>query len=355
MPTAEPVPPTPGPTPGSASGPTPGSTPGPTARPTVAVEVVGLVKRYGPVTAVDGLDLTAPIGAVTAVLGPNGAGKTTTLEVCEGYRRPDAGQVRVLGLDPHGPTGRSGGGGRAGGREALCRRVGVMLQEGGVYGSVSADQALRHAAALYANPQPVDRLLERLGLLACARTPYRRLSGGQQRRVGLALALVGRPELVFLDEPSAGLDPQARLAVADLVRLLRTDGASVVLTTHDMAEAEELAQYVVIVDAGRVVAAGSPADLVGANGGASVVRFDCDPGLDTGSLATALGSAGAGPPVVRETGPGHYEVVGALDPAAPARVTAWCAERGLAPTQLSLRPRSLNDVFLELTGRELRP
>jgi len=145
------------------------------------------------------------------------------------------------------------------------------------------------------------------------------------------------------------------LAVADLVRLLRTDGASVVLTTHDMAEAEELAQYVVIVDAGRVVAAGSPADLVGANGGASVVRFDCDPGLDTGSLATALGSAGAGPPVVRETGPGHYEVVGALDPAAPARVTAWCAERGLAPTQLSLRPRSLNDVFLELTGRELRP
>lgn len=209
------------------------------------VQVRALVKRYGAKTAVDGLDLVARPG-VTAVLGPNGAGKTTTVETCEGYRRPDSGTVRVLGLDPV----REGA--------ALRPRIGVMLQSGGVYSGARAEEMLRHVAKLHAHPLDVDALIERLGLDSCGRTSYRRLSGGQQQRLALAMAVVGRPELVFLDEPTAGLDPQARRATWDLVRDLRADGVSVILTTHHMDEAEELSDDVAIIDGGRVVAQGSP-------------------------------------------------------------------------------------------------
>ncbi len=209
------------------------------------VQVQALVKRYGTKTAVDGLDLAARQG-VTAVLGPNGAGKTTTVEICEGYRRPDSGTVRVLGLDPVRESA------------ALRPRIGVMLQSGGVYAGARADEMLRHVAKLHARPLDVDALIERLGLGSCGRTSYRRLSGGQQQRLALAMAVVGRPELVFLDEPTAGLDPQARHATWDLVRDLRDDGVCVVLTTHHMDEAEQLADDVAIIDGGRVVAQGSP-------------------------------------------------------------------------------------------------
>jgi ABC-2 type transport system ATP-binding protein len=323
----------------------PGADPtGPAATPP-AVTVDGLVARYGAVTAVDGLSLTAPSGAVTAVLGPNGAGKTTTLETCEGYRLADEGTVRVLGRDPRRDAA------------ALRSRVGVMLQEGGVYGAVSARRTLEHAARLYAHPLPVDALLDRLGLTQVQRTAYRRLSGGQQRRVSLALALVGRPELAFLDEPSAGLDPQARIAVADLVRELRRCGTSVVLTTHDMVEAESLADHVVIVDAGRVVAAGPPDQLVREGGRpVTVVHFTAAPGLDVAELVSSLSRASDGGAVRGlEPAPGSYEVVGSdLGAGALTRVSLWCAERDVVPQQLGLRPRSLNDVFLEITGRELR-
>lgn len=209
------------------------------------LQVQALVKRYGTKTAVNGLDLVAGSG-VTAVLGPNGAGKTTTVETCEGYRKPDAGTVRVLGLDPVRESA------------ALRPRIGVMLQSGGVYSGARADEMLRHIAKLHAHPLDVDALIERLGLGGCGRTTYRRLSGGQQQRLALAMAVVGRPELVFLDEPTAGLDPQARRATWDLVRDLRTDGVSVVLTTHHMDEAEQLADDVAIIDAGKVIAQGSP-------------------------------------------------------------------------------------------------
>jgi ABC-2 type transport system ATP-binding protein len=187
-----------------------------------AVEVVDLVKRYGGVTAVDGLTAVVEQGRVTAVLGPNGAGKTTTIEMCEGYRRPDSGTVRVLGLDPRRDA------------RALRPRVGVMLQAGGVYPGVKAVEMLRHVAALHAHPLDVDALVDRLGLGSAGRTAYRRLSGGQQQRLSLAMAVVGRPELVFLDEPTAGLDPQARRATWELVEDLRGDGVTVVLTTHYM-------------------------------------------------------------------------------------------------------------------------
>ena len=301
-----------------------------------AVELVDLVKRYGARAAVDGLTAAFPVASVTALLGPNGAGKTTTVEICEGYRTADAGSVRVLGLDP----ARDG--------RRLRPRVGVMLQSGGVYPSVRAGEMLRHVASLHAHPLDPGTLTERLGLGAVGRTQYRRLSGGQQQRVALALAVVGRPELVFLDEPTAGLDPQARLATWDLVRDLRRDGVSVVLTTHHMDEAEQLADHVVVVDHGRVVAAGSPAELTA--GAAGSVRFRAAPGLDLAALAAALPSATE----VSEVAPGSYRVDGDVDSRFVADLTAWCAERDVMPEGLTVGRRSLEDVFLELTGSELR-
>ncbi|GHA81945.1 ABC transporter ATP-binding protein [Streptomyces termitum] len=302
-----------------------------------AVRVRGLVKRYGQKTAVDGLDLDVRTGTVTAVLGPNGAGKTTTIETCEGYRRPDAGTVRVLGLDPVADAA------------ALRPRVGVMLQSGGVYSGARAEEMLRHTAKLHAHPLDVDALIERLGLGSCGRTTYRRLSGGQQQRLSLAMAVVGRPELVFLDEPTAGLDPQARRATWELVRDLRTDGVTVVLTTHHMDEAEELADDVAIVDAGRVAAQGSPERLC--RGGAeNTLRFGGRPGLDLDSLVKALpdGSEAA------EPAPGSYRITGSVDPQLLATVTTWCAQHGVLPDRISVERHTLEDVFLELTGKELR-
>ncbi|MCX4746242.1 ABC transporter ATP-binding protein [Kitasatospora sp. NBC_01287] len=303
-----------------------------------AVEIAGLVKRYGEKTAVDGLDLRIERGTVTAVLGPNGAGKTTTIETCEGYRRPDAGTVRVLGLDPV--------------RQAaeLRPRIGVMLQSGGVYAGARAEEMLRHTARLHADPLDVPALVERLGLGSCGRTAYRRLSGGQQQRLALAMAVVGRPELVFLDEPTAGLDPQARRATWELVRDLRRDGVTVVVTTHYMDEAEQLADAVNIVDGGRVIAAGSPEELC--RGGAeSSLHFDGPAGLDLGALTKVLPDGAA----AVELAPGSYRVQATpIDPGLVAAVTAWCAEAGVLPERLTVQRRSLEDVFLELTGRELR-
>ncbi|MCF6523373.1 ABC transporter ATP-binding protein [Streptomyces sp. JJ36] len=302
-----------------------------------AVEIAGLVKRYGSKTAVDGLDLTVAAGSVTAVLGPNGAGKSTTVEICEGFRRPDAGTVRVLGLDP---VTRSA---------ALRPRIGVMLQSGGVYPTTRAEEMLRHVAALHAHPLDVPALAARLGLDGCGRTPYRRLSGGQRQRLALAMAVVGRPELVFLDEPTAGLDPQARRATWALVRELRADGVTVVLTTHHMEEAEELADAVAVVDRGRVIAEGTPEELC--RGGAeNSLRFTGRPGLDLSSLLKAL------PPetAAAELTPGGYRVTGTVDPQLLATVTSWCAQNGVLPDRITVERRTLEDVFLELTGKELR-
>ena len=295
------------------------------------------MKRYGAKTAVDGLDLSVPEGSVTAVLGPNGAGKTTTVEVCEGYRTPDEGSVRVLGLDPVADAA------------ALRPRIGIMLQSGGVYPGARAGEMLRHMAALHAHPLDPDELIERLGLGGCGRTPYRRLSGGQQQRLALAMAIVGRPRLVFLDEPSAGLDPQARRATWDLVRELRADGVTVVLTTHFMDEAEELADEVAIVDGGRVIAGGSPEQLC--RGGAeNSLRFTGRPGLDLDSLLKALPDGTE----ATEPVPGGYRVTGDVGPELLATVTSWCAQHGVLPDRISVERRTLEDVFLELTGKELR-
>jgi ABC-2 type transport system ATP-binding protein len=297
-----------------------------------------MVKRYGPTTAVDGLSLTAGRGEVTAILGPNGAGKTTTVEVCEGYRRADAGTVRVLGCDPVRDVAR------------LRPRVGVMLQAGGIPPAVPAGEYLRTLSRFHVKPHDTAWLLDIVGLTAHAKAPYKRLSGGQQQRLSLAAAVLGRPELVFLDEPTAGMDPQARHATWDLVTALKSDGVAVILTTHFMEEAERLADHVVIIDHGRAVADGTPAALTGSAG---QLRFRAEPGLDIDSLLTALPSGSA----AKESPAGRYLIEvpgGTVQPALLAAVTAWCADRSVLPSSLQIESRTLEDVFLELTGRDLR-
>jgi ABC-2 type transport system ATP-binding protein len=302
-----------------------------------AVEIDGLVKRYRNATAVAGLTLHAGRDQVTAILGPNGAGKTTTIETCEGYRRPDAGTVRVLGLDPVADARK------------LRPKVGVMLQAGGVPTTVRAGEYLRVMARFYANPLDPALLLERLGLTGCARTAYKQLSGGQQQRLALAAAVVGRPELVFLDEPTAGLDPQARHATWELIESLRAAGTAVILATHYMEEAERLADEVAIIDHGQLVARGSPAELTGTAG---QLRFRAQAGLDLDGLVAALPVGAA----AKESPAGHYliERPDGIDPQLIAAVTAWCADHGVLAAGLQIESRTLEDVFLELTGRELR-
>ncbi len=302
-----------------------------------ALYAEGLVKHFGEVKAVDGVDLSLPRGSVLAMLGPNGAGKTTTVELCEGFQRPDAGTVRVLGLDPLADG------------ERLRARIGVMPQGGGAYPGVRAGEMLRLVAACSARPLSTDWLLDVLGLQSAARTPYKRLSGGQQQRLALACAVVGRPELAFLDEPTAGMDPQGRRLVWDLITALRRDGVGVLLTTHLMDEAEALADQVVIIDRGRVVASGTPASLT-AQSGDQELRFRARPGMDLVALAGALPSGYA----AEEPSAGTYLVRGLMSPKVLAAVTGWCAEQGVLADEVRIARRSLEDVFLDLTGRELR-
>ncbi len=304
-----------------------------------AVEIDGLVMRYGEKVAVDDLSLTVPRHSVTAVLGPNGAGKTTTLETCEGYRKPHQGKVRVLGLDPVRQ------------RQQLLPRIGVMLQGSGAWSGARAMEMLHHVARLHAHPLDVDLLAERLGLGECGRTPYRRLSGGQQQRLGLAMAVVGRPEIVFVDEPTAGMDVQARRTTWALLRELRDHGVTVVLTTHYLEEAEQLADLVQIIDHGRLIASGSPLELT--RGGATatirlVVTRPFPPGAPE-SLRAVLGRGIE----VTQLDARSLVVTGPADGSTLARVSRWCEEHDVLPESLTLGRRSLEDVFVELTGREL--
>jgi ABC-2 type transport system ATP-binding protein len=296
-----------------------------------AVEVSGLVVRYGDVVAVDGVSFSAEAGSVLALLGPNGAGKTSTVETLEGYRRPTAGSVRVLGLDP------------VADRRRVTPQIGVMLQRGGVYPGMHARDALRLFASYYPKPLAVHELLARVGLEAVASTPYRRLSGGEQQRLSLALALIGRPRVAFLDEPTAGMDPAARQTLWAVVRSLREDGVCVVLTTHYLEEAEKLADHVVIVDHGQVVSSGTPAELM-ASGAGDEIRFGAPPGLDVAALGLALGGD------VREERPGEYVAAVTATPANVAALTAWLAAHDLPLADLRAGRQTLEDVFLRLTA-----
>jgi ABC-2 type transport system ATP-binding protein len=302
-----------------------------------AVDVSDLVVRYGDLVAVDGVSFTASAGEVVALLGPNGAGKTSTIEALEGYRRPASGRVRVLGLDPRSQ------------RAALAPSIGVMLQRGGVYPAMGALDVVRLFASYHADPEGPEALLERVGLTSVARTRWRRLSGGEQQRLSLALALVGKPSVAFLDEPTAGVDPAGRRAIRAVIAGLRDRGACVLLATHELDEAERLADRVVIVDGGRVVAAGTPAQLASSMGDRRVIRFAAPAGLDAASLGAALGA-----PVTEER-PGDYRADAEPTPAAVARLTAWLAEHDLALGELHTGRPTLEEVFLGLTGPGASP
>ena len=313
---------------------------GVTAAPRGAAEAIvvrNLAKSYGPTRAVDGLSFGVAPGEVFALLGPNGAGKTTTLEILEGYRAPDTGEVRILGLHPRRDA------------RALKPRVGVMLQQDGLHPGLTAREALRLYAGFFSRPLDPAALLERVGLREAASTRCRRLSGGQKRRLALAVALVGRPALVFLDEPTTGMDPQARLATWEMVRRLKDDGTTVVLTTHLMDEAERLADRVAIIDHGRLLALDAPRALM-RDEQAGSVRVVAAPGLDTAALAALPGAVSA-----RETTPGQYTLQSADPAALAAALTAWLRDQGVTLTELRVGHSSLEETFLRLTGREDRP
>jgi ABC-2 type transport system ATP-binding protein len=300
-----------------------------------AVVVRDLTVRYGPPggsAAVDGLTLDARAGEVLVVLGPNGAGKTSTVESLEGYRRPAGGSITVLGLDPIADHHR------------LTGRMGVMLQKGGVYPMLGPRRVLDLFSSYYPDPLATDALLDLVALRPVAATPWRHLSGGEQQRLSLALALIGRPEVAFLDEPTAGVDPEGRLAIRAVVADLRAQGVCVLLTTHELAEAEKMADRVIILSRGRVVLDGAPSELTAASGETGLV-FGAPAGLDTASLSAALG-AGAH---ASEIAAGRYRVTGVAGPAATATLATWLAERDAALTDLATG-RSLEEVYFEAVG-----
>lgn len=302
----------------------------------LVVEVRGLTKSFGETHAVQGLDLQVPPASITAILGPNGAGKTTTLEIISGLQRADSGSLTVLGESPW-----------QAGRQHRSR-VGVMLQGGGIWPSATTKQAIEHVARFYADPLDVGSLMERLRLgQKQSRTAFRRLSGGEQQRVKLACAIVGRPEIAILDEPSSGLDPATRIEIWGLVNELKSEGTTVLLSTHSMEEAEALADHVVIVSEGRTVLSGDPATLT-QNVGDECLWFRCNIPLDQTSLLAALPE---GHELVEQP-PGRFRLQGAtVTPETIATVTSWCAEHGVMTTDLQVRERSLEDVFLEVTSR----
>ncbi|HYN68545.1 MAG TPA: ABC transporter ATP-binding protein [Ornithinibacter sp.] len=297
-----------------------------------AIEVTGLRKLYGGVAAVDGLDLTVGEGEVVALLGPNGAGKTTTVETLEGYRARDAGTVSVLGHDP-----------QVGGR-AFRERIGIVLQEAGFEESFTPRELIRLHAGYYPHPRSVAEVITLTGLDEKADARVRGLSGGQKRRLDLALGIVGDPELLFLDEPTTGFDPSARRRAWELVQGLRDLGATILLTTHYLDEAEHLADRVVVIDHGRVVAEGSPEQLAAAAGATTVISFRMPAGLDHADLP-ALG-------LERRIAGSVVEVRTETPTADVAALASWAVARGAELEALTLARPSLEDVYLDLVGEQ---
>jgi ABC-2 type transport system ATP-binding protein len=299
-----------------------------------------MVLRYGERVAVDHLSFVGHRGEVVALLGPNGAGKTSTVEALEGYRAIAGGTARVLGHDPRRD------------HTALVARIGVMLQRPGVYPMLNPVQVLDLFARYYEDPEDPAALLDRIGLGAVRRTRWRRLSGGEQQRLSLALALVGRPEVLFLDEPTAGVDPEGRIVVREIIADQRAQGRCVVLTTHELAEAERLADRVIIIDRGRLLAEGTPAELTSGTADSSI-RFSTAPGIDTDSLGMALGPG----TVVAEEGPGRYRLrppAGTPTPGVVAALAAWLAAHDLSLGDLRTG-QSLEEAYLAITATRDAP
>ena len=327
------------------------------ARAAAAVAVAGLRKSYGTVPAVGGVGFSVARGEVFALLGPNGAGKTTTLEILEGFRRRDAGRVEVLGLDP---------GERAGAR-ALRERIGLVLQDLAVEPYLTVRETIARNAGYYPAPRDVDEVIGRCGLAGRERQKVRNLSGGQKRRLDLALGLIGDPELLFLDEPTTGFDPSARHEAWQLVRDLRAGGTTIVLTTHYMDEAQELADRVAIIAGGQIVAEGTPSSLGGRDTARARIRFALPTGCMPGDLPPAAvlggtvldgavpgGAVPGGGVLGPDAGDGLVTVETADPTRALHRLTGWALQRGAVLDRLTVQRPSLEDTYLRLTGQDGR-
>ncbi len=294
-----------------------------------AIEVRGLRKSYGAVEAVKGIDLSIEAGEVFALLGPNGAGKTTTVEILEGFRGRDAGDVSVLGRDP------------ARNEPSLKAMMGIVLQSTGVEAYLTVRETVELFGGYYPRPRPVDEVIELVGLTEKAGERVRRLSGGQRRRLDVAVALAGDPELLFLDEPTTGFDPAARRGAWQMLKGLASLGKTVLLTTHYMDEAQELANRVAIISRGEIVAEGPPGTLAGRHLAETVVRFRLPAGV---ADPPALGQAG---------GPDGTFELRTDDPTRTLHdLTGWALERGIRLEGIDVSRPSLEDVYLELTREE---
>ncbi len=294
----------------------------------MSVVVENLSVSYGDLMAVDNVSFEAPSGSVTVILGPNGAGKTSTIEVCEGFRTAKSGSVRVLGLDP------------VSDHRALTERMGVMLQGGGVYPSARVRDVVSHFCALHNKGVNATQLIERVGLSNRSTGTWRKLSGGEQQRLSLALALAADPDVIFLDEPTSGVDIDGRDVIADIIRDLAARGTTVVLASHDMAEAEKVATHAVLFNSGKVIASGEITSLLTSR---KHLRFTSSEGLVPAELAVSIKS-----PVVA-IGDGVYEVASEPTPQLMTRISQWLADNSHPLLGVDMGKESLEDTYRRLT------
>ena len=295
----------------------------------VGLSVSQLVIKYGNVTAVDHVSFTAQPGRVTVILGPNGAGKTSTIEACEGFLSPTAGSVQVLGLNPFLQ------------RKQLNRQMGIMLQDGGIYPSARVGELVQQYCALYGNGVDANALVARVGLQAVASTTYRRLSGGEKQRLSLALALAALPKIIFLDEPTSGIDVNGRDLVRSIIRELRDTGCCVIVATHELDEAERIADDVLVFHRGNVVASGTLHEL---RSGREEIRFRSHSLIDVHSLSTTLGYT------VEQTRQSEYTVAGTSDSRVIVQLTDWAKANNVDIGDIGAGSQRLDDVFRRLTA-----
>lgn len=298
------------------------------------IEVNNLYIAYGEKVAVNGISFQAGSGEVLTILGPNGAGKTSTVEAMEGYKKPTGGTIKVLGLDPHKDLPK------------LTSSIGVMLQDGGIYPRMTPLQALQLFHGYYDQALEVEYLIELMKLQESLRTPYRKLSGGEKQRLSLALAIIGKPKVAFLDEPTSGVDPEGRIAIREVIRTLKSQGVCVILTTHELDEAQRLADRVIILDKGTIVAEGTLEELMGAKGGHEL-RFAASTGLDLMEMSSQLGVN------VIEERAGEYLISTSATPDLIAKLTSYLADKNIVVGDIRAGKSSLEDVFFSLTGKTI--